>query len=327
MTIQTGIISGPNNGKRLVDVGVCNPWYIPLIHDRYTDAQINADLDMMVAAGIKWIRLDFLWSYLEPTQGNFVWTNYDRLMNLCNAKGIKVQAILAYCTPWANGNQDPRVPPTDYNTYKTYCTAVVNRYFPMGVEYYEIWNEPNITFWRPSPNAAEYTALLKKGYEGVKAANAEAQVIFGALTLISTTEDTSLRISPALFLKRCYEAGAKDYFDIMAYHAYDWSNRVIASLYSVMDTYGDVHKEMWINEYGYPTGGSEGFTTEAGQATIITNGLNWASANPRLTKAFIYCFKDMPNIDPNDREAWFGIVKYDSTPKLAYNAVKTYNGK
>ena len=83
-------------------------------------------------------------------------------------------------------------------------------HFRGRVQYYEIWNEPNIDYWNPAPSPEEYGRLFRAVVPVIRAADANAKVIFGALA--GADRD---------FAKRALDACAcADTIDIFAYHIY-----------------------------------------------------------------------------------------------------------
>ena len=73
-------------------------------------------------------------------------------------------------------------PPKDYAKWDALITAfaqhLVERY---GIDevaewYFEVWNEPNIDFWRGEPKQATYFALYDHSARALKAANARIRV-------------------------------------------------------------------------------------------------------------------------------------------------------
>src|SRR5438128_2008212 len=58
------------------------------------------DLDMIAAAGFKFIRMDFTWEYIEKTKGQYEWSPYDELTANLQKRGIRAIYILDY-SHWA----------------------------------------------------------------------------------------------------------------------------------------------------------------------------------------------------------------------------------
>jgi len=53
--------------------------------------------------------------------------------------------------------------------------------FSGRVEYYEIWNEPNIEYWNPAPNPEDYGRLFKASSTAIHNADSKAKAVFGGL--------------------------------------------------------------------------------------------------------------------------------------------------
>ncbi len=141
---------------------------------------------------------------------------------------------------------------------------------------YEIWNEPNLgDEWGGTPNAAQYTALLRAGYQGVKAGDSQAIVVSAGLaTTGGSRADLALArrlygvdaVVPDLtFLRNMYKNGAKGYFDALGSHPYGGPNppdtppgsatgpiyfRRAEEQRQVMLDYGD-SSPVWATEFGW----------------------------------------------------------------------------
>jgi PKD repeat protein len=139
----------------------------------------------------------------------------------------------------------PPVSAADRAAFRSYVQALAKhvsdtwRTHGLKAVAYEIWNEPNLDYeWGGSPNAAQYTALLKEAYQGVKAGDPRAIVVSAGLA----TTGGSLTSSPAelaealaqarefydavevvwdlTFLRQMYANGARGYFDALGSHPY-----------------------------------------------------------------------------------------------------------
>ena len=135
-------------------------------------------------------RVTYYWSDIEPTEGNWQFAVYDDLVTRATNANIPLLGILAYAMkrvsvaaadlqgdPWALSF----CPPDDISQFATFAGTVAARY--PQVQYWEVWNEPNTTyFWRPSPDPARYVQLLKLSYAAIKAANPKAVIVLGGLS-------------------------------------------------------------------------------------------------------------------------------------------------
>jgi len=83
-------------------------------------------------------------------------------------------------------------------------------HFRGRVEYYEIWNEPNIDYWNPVPNAEDYGKLFKVSAAAIHRADPKAKAVFGGLAGADLD-----------FAKRALDAcDCAAEIDVFAYHNY-----------------------------------------------------------------------------------------------------------
>ena len=305
--------------------------YLPLWQSA---TELNREFDRIKATGARWVRFDFYWGALEPSRGSYNWALTDRAVNAAHARGLQVLALVTYTPTWARpaGTTD-HAPPTNPQDYANFIRAAVQRYAPMGVKAWEIWNEPNSGhFWTPKPDAVAYTQLLQAAYSAVKSADPASIVITGGLapsggTLDYTSSD-GFWVSPWRFLTNMYNAGARGSFDAVGHHPYPgmpyspstaavWNPfQQTVDLHNLMVQRGDGSKQIWGTEAGSWTGTSSNSVTEAQQAQFTTEFLQgwaqWSYAGP----FFYYSLRDM-GTNAADREDNFGLLRYDYSAKPA----------
>jgi len=189
-------------------------WWRPEVADR--------DLQLVRDAGFDWVKQTFAWRDIEGAgKGQFDWGRPDRIVDQAEQYGIKLLVRLDSQPQWAGGKFPESGPPDNMQDYADFVSAVATRY-KGRVAAYQIWNEPNLNVpgrseWggRP-PNPAEYTVMLKAGYEAVKAADPAALVVSAGLAPTSRWDDVAM---PDLeFLRGMYAAGARPYFDLLGAH-------------------------------------------------------------------------------------------------------------
>ncbi len=102
--------------------------------------------------------------------------------------------------------------PKNIDTWKEYVRTLANRY-KGKIKYWEIWNEPDMLMFY-SGSVEDMVLLVKEAYLILKEVDSENKIISpsvtGYLTLIP-------------WLNRFFEAGGKDYIDIIGTHFYVWS--------------------------------------------------------------------------------------------------------
>lgn len=126
--------------------------------DNFDEAQGEHRLALLKESGANWDRVDFWWSRIEPRRGEFVWRDYDRVVDKYQRAGVNLMPILAYASAWSNGV----APATDQERalYGRFVYNTVRRYRDR-VHVWEIWNEPNIgQFWCAVRGARDYAGLL-----------------------------------------------------------------------------------------------------------------------------------------------------------------------
>ncbi|MCL7454669.1 MAG: PKD domain-containing protein [Anaerolineae bacterium] len=227
--------------------------------------------------------------------------------------------------PTPAGIGDPPVSAADLAAFRSLAQALAAHvaavWRPQGLETiaYEIWNEPNLsTEWgipQIQPSAAQYTALLKAGYLGIKAGDPQAIVVSAGLaTTGGSLSDTAAERAAAAswaqwfygaetavpdltFLRNMYLNGALGYFDALGSHPYGGPNppetdpaEAVGPIYfrraeeqrEVMRSFGDL-SAMWATEFGWiletscDLGPFEWMqVTEAEQAQYLTGAYAYA---------------------------------------------------
>jgi len=103
----------------------------------------------------------------------------------------------------------PPKTPEQIAAFNRYVAWIV-QHFRGRVSYWALWNEQDIDYWNPVPNAEEYGRLLKSFVQTVHGANAQARVIYGGQA--DPSRDFTKRA-----LETCQCASG---IDVYAYHTY-----------------------------------------------------------------------------------------------------------
>jgi hypothetical protein len=327
---------------------VVNPYGANFFLDREVEHwKQEKTLEMANAAGIGWVKQQFSWEEIEPRRkGEFDWAKYDRIVELAEQHGMQIIARLDRPPNWTRqDNQFRTRPPDDVADYGDFVYAFVRRYSGR-VGYVQIWNEPNLTaewgFQRV--DAVAYTRLLEEAYRRAK--EADPSVVILSAPLAITLEDASMRgnHNDLIFLEQMYEAGAGGYFDVLSANAFGMDRppedppdpdvlnyRRVELQRDIMERYGDSHKAIWINEYGWnatPASFPEELltwerVTEEQQADYTVQGIHWAREHwPWLGVVNIWYFRQVGDV-PLERPAYyFALVDPEFNPRPVYQALR-----
>ena len=274
-------------------------------------------LELIRKMGASWIRDELYWSAVEQEKGKFVFpTYYDAYMQAAGSLGLRPLIIFNY----ANKHYDGGVAPyTDEGrtAFVRYCRELMKRYGTI-CRHWEVWNEPNIFFWQPKPNPADYAELLKAVYRAVKATDPTATVV-GVCTA-----GTDLG-----FIEEVLKRDGGKFMDAISVHPYRWPYSPDTSdfvgemqrLKGLLDKYGVGHLKVWLTEFGYPTHITGG-TPQWISAAYIVRTFLLALTLPFIERLFVYDFQD-DGEDPTYNEHNFGLILFDGSPKVPYAAYNT----
>jgi polysaccharide biosynthesis protein PslG len=336
-----------------------NPFGVNTFLEQEVEPQKRERAVAMIAdAGFGWLRQEFPWEDIEiHGKGDFedrrhepyrsAWEKYDNIVDLAEQYDLQIIARLSNPPAWSRAAGDEAgafAPPDDLADYGDFVEAVVNRYRGR-IRYYQIWNEPNIyPEWGERPvSPEEYTELLKVGYTRVKAACPECVVLSGALA--QTIPLGPRDLTDLIFLQRMYDAGAGDYFDVLAMQGYGlWSGptdrrmrpRVLnfsrpMYLREIMVANGDEHKPVWITEMNWNAPPDDlpdrpfGAVTLEQQARYAVDAFERAQQEwPWLGVINVWFFKRATDAEANQAMYYFRLVEPDFTPLPVYYALQDY---
>lgn len=293
---------------------------------RYPDIEtMHAAADRIVESGAGWAREDIHWWRIQPGPTTWNWEFTDQAMRELISRKINIVGVIGHPPGWVTGHTgdhpyDVSFYPPSPQEFAQFAQAVVQRY-GRYVHYWEIWNEPdNPLFWKPTPDAHAYAALLKATAVAIRGVDPSAKILIGGLNPFDTT-----------FLRTIAESGAWSSFDILAIHPYVDPNTPEAGnigaaadgVRTLAARYGA--KPIWATEVGWSSGrgdhDSVGVTSEQDQANYLVRStlLLWRAGVERI---FWYTLKD----DPGNPYGLFalgsGRADY-SLPKPAFIAFRT----
>jgi hypothetical protein len=290
------------------------------------------DLDMIAAAGFKYIRMDFGWAGIERQKGQYDWTAYDELTTQLEKRGMRAIYILDYSNPLYEETVASRNPltgkeqrdlaspqhPESVAAFAKWAVEAAKHYRGRPI-LWEMWNEPNISFWKPKPDVQQYITLALATSKAIRGAVPEAAIMGPASSEM-----------PWPFLESFLSSGVLEYLDAVSVHPYrnySKSPETAAADYQklrgLIERYAptEAKKRMPIvsGEWGYASH-AKGVTVEKQAAFAVRQQLS-----NLLESVPISIWYDWKNDgpDPNEREDNFGTVTQDLKTKPAYIAIQT----
>jgi len=274
------------------------------------------DWAMLSEAGVGIVRMDISWAGAEKKPGEYDFSHYDTLVGQLQQHHMRVIFILDYGNPLYDDGLSPH---TDAGraAYARFASALAAHFAGKPV-IWELWNEPNISFWKPSPNVGDYMAWCKAVVPAIRKADPNACIIGPASSRIDIK-----------FLRGCFQRGLLKLVDGVSVHPYRGSKnppetavREYKRLANMIAQYKPKHRAGTVipilsGEWGYTTAGvsreTQGKYLPRQWLTNMAYG---------LPISIWYDWHD-DGKDPKEREHNFGTVTWDYKPKPAYTAMKT----
>ena len=176
------------------------------VNIHFTDPR-PGEMEMLAQGGFKWIRMDFNWAGIEKQPGIYDFSAYDRLMKALEPHHIRALFILDYSNKLYDNGLSPQSE-EGRQAFARWAAAAVRHFRGQGI-LWEMYNEPNISFWKPHPDVSQYTPLALAVGKAIRQA-----------------EPSEVYIGPAVstfdfnFLEACFKAGLLEYWSAVSLHPY-----------------------------------------------------------------------------------------------------------
>ena len=298
-----------------------------------SEQTLRRDLTAMRRLGADRVRVDLSWSRVQHTRGAWDWADTDRVFRVAREVGLRVLAVLDYEPRWAvrhdASGQRLSVSP---QAFAAFADRASRRYADQ-VGSWEIWNEPNLEqFWGRAPDADAYAQLVEATAKRIRLRDPRARIVVGALAPATDAADGS-EVSPETFLERFYAAGVpRHLYDVVSVHPYSypalpseqqqWNTfHRLEGLHALMGLHGDGSKQLWLTEYGAPTGTSGRAVSPQRQAEMVVGALRASRRLGFVGAIFYYALRDTADA-PDDLESNFGLITHQGVRKPAYAALR-----
>jgi hypothetical protein len=290
------------------------------VNIHFTDPR-PGEMEMLAQGGFRWVRMDFAWGGIEREKGKYDFSAYERLMAALDPHKVRALLILDYSNP----HYDKGLSPASDEGRKAFArwAAAAARHFRGRGILWEMYNEPNIGFWKPEPDVKQYVKLALEVGKALREAAPEETYIGPA------TSEIDLR-----FLEGCFQAGLLDYWSAVSVHPYrqsapETAAAEYATLRRLIAKYAPQGKAIPIlsGEWGYSS--VWGHFDDVKQGKFLPRQWLVNLANDVPLSIWYDWHDDGP--DPKESEHHFGTVRHDYRagrdpvydPKPAYLAAKT----
>jgi len=276
------------------------------------------EIDMIAAAGFRFIRMDFVWGRVERKRGEYDFSGYDRLVSSLARRKIRPLFILDY----GNRHYDKGLAPYTKEGREAFCkfaAAAARRFAGKGI-LWEIWNEPNLDkFWKPKANVEDYTALALDVCRAMRKADPKCRIVAPATSGI-----------PLKFIEKFFQSGILKWLDGVTVHPYrgkapETVTPEYEKLRELVDKYAPPEKKgmpILSGEWGYSLVHFRRSPNPAEkQASYLARQLLINLMNDVRLSIWYDWHDDGP--DPKEYEHNFGTVTHTYELKPAYLAART----
>lgn len=266
------------------------------LKDEVDEWKIQRSLQLVREMGATTIVEYFPWAYAESNEDQYQWYQFDRITRHAQNQGLRVIARLGLVPDWARPKETTLnyLPEESFDDFVQFAVDFATRYAGI-IDDIIIWNEPNLAFeWGYQDVSPErYVRLLQAVYQPLHDANPNINVLAGALAPTLEPEGSPHGMNDLIYLERMYEAGAGDYFDTLAVHAYGLDQpesaepdlealnfRRIELVRDTMIRFGDSEKSIIVTESGWNDDPRWTLAVRPSQRISNTiDAFHWAEAN------------------------------------------------
>ncbi len=306
-------------------------------------------LQMIYAAGFRYLRTDLKWQLIEKQAGIYDFSAYDTYVANATTAGLKIVFIFDYANPLYDGGYSP-YDQAGYTAFANYAKQGVAHFQGRGI-IWEIYNEPT-GFWT-NPNypqllANSDAAIVAPWYSGMALATGSAikaaypgEVVIGPALPWVDSKSPSYFNNSMVFLQSVLQSGVGKNLDAISLHPYrtvgpefaigDYATVQQAIAASITPNIPIVSSEWGYSSTNYDTGtGTMGYSqaeqlkAERLARSVLINSMQGVKLS------ILYNWMDS-GTDPTNIEDNYGLVLPYSwssqTPTItalpAYNAIKT----
>jgi hypothetical protein len=306
----------------------------------------SSGLQVMKAAGSRWVTTNFIWSDVQPTSTTYNWSSFDTKVRNAQAAGMDVFVMFTGNPAWAAAL--PGGPVNNMGDLVNICTLMAERYDCDGtddapgspcVHYWSFYGEPDNGkieyanrgwgYW--GYNGAEYARMLTLVSSAIHEANPKAQVSIGGIAFDYFIEDggpfVRSFLTDTLKALQAYLGGPTAYIDAVAFHYYpiSWPNIRAKGLAAreIMEHHGAGSLPLICPEAAYWSSPEFGSSEDRQAQGVVQMHVRAASVNVQFLTWYRVFDDPIENPEDASPDRTCGLLRVDKTPKPAYTAYQT----
>ena len=284
----------------------------------------TTSLGKIKETGFKYVRFLMEWKFIERAKKSYDFEIWDTFID----KLLENDLIpYIYIGEEPNENLDLSYSET-LTHFEIFCDVVTTRYKNKNI-CWEIFNEPNITFWfdkkgNTVQDAKDYANMVKNVSAIIRNNDKTGKIIGGVIACANdyTTNNDNIQYW-SKYIEYICEEGILDYIDYFSFHPYKlidkpelYITKVHYQIKAILSKYSNKDIPLIISEFGY----SLTKISSNLQANFLTRALCiFDMLNIKLVNVFNWndTGSDTTEIDRN-----FGIIHFNGTPKPAHQKIK-----
>jgi hypothetical protein len=303
------------------------------------DGVWDDDFRRAASIGATVARVNIWWPHVEHSPGALDFTPFERVLASAEANGLQVIVTVWGSPPWhcsvPGAEREDNCPPRP-EAFRALMQTLVSRYHDRVLAW-EIWNEPEQpNYWFGAPDTAGYARLLRAAYQGAKAGDSEALVLFAATGYIQFDYVEHV----------LWHLGGEAAFDAVAVHPYRrhygphepienvGAERTtlkdeLLLLTNLFENYGYGRPDLYLTELGWGTNHEADrpaleLVTLDDQARFVAETIHLINTDPGLQHVKAVTFFIQRDSDSTEEEQWsyYGLSYRDGRPKPAAAAFR-----
>lgn len=220
----------------------------------------NVTADALASGlGVGWVRYSLHWPRIESAAGSFDWTIPDTDVAQFQKEHLNVLFVVLGTPCWAAAAQPTSTTACgsllpNQQAWQSFLTQAVTHYKALGINHWEVWNEPNATNFLQATPEQYREHILTPAITAIRAADPQAFIVAPALAVNELKNNfDQTRVIQMLTGLLGSDATQLDAVSIHAYLAPPNIMSAGSATRNAMSQLGIAGKPLWLTEYGKPS--------------------------------------------------------------------------